>query len=127
MSAIITFKDSTIAIKYQITKVKEDDGTYSCFIPSFKIAFCSPSSEDIKARSVFMVKSFMKYYDGKFMNIKKLLMDLNKLGFKAPKHDLVMFEALKKNVVPKKTRFSNKNISQAVGQVENMSFEEALV
>ncbi len=91
---------------YYIHTTKEDDGMYSCYIPSFDIHFSSSNHEDIKNKGKRLTKSLLQYFMDEPRNgLKKYILHLHKLGFKAPNDTMTIKHFIENKAV--KTKFKS--------------------
>lgn len=126
MAASIRFNKDFLSVTYTVAINEEEDGCFICEIPSFKINFFANNREEVERKSRFMMQSFFSYYNIKNHKFGKLIMDVNKLGFKAPQHNLVMYNALKKKIRPE-VPFSREEEPSSYRDLEEYNMDTELV
>ena len=90
----------SISGNVRVLSVKTAAG-FSCYVTGFDIYFAAKDDETKKKKAL----TFVKFYLDNFMlfsgknNIRKLVMNLNKKGFRADNHNAVMFELVNNKIV----------------------------
>ena len=94
--------DDKIHIEWNMTILYNDkeNGGYSCFIPGWGIRYFAKSEEMIEVKAKAFTKFFFDHYllDRKNQTIgfKRLMIDLNKKGFRDEKrHTEIMYRSMK--------------------------------
>lgn len=118
-TAFIEIKRDGIKCGYPIVYFETEKTAY---IPAFDIFFTCTSGDQAKKRASNLVDSFFDFWVLE-TGWKKFILEIHKLGFRAPKHDLVMKELLAKR--PLKAKFSSDfvremPVSASKGQVISM-------
>lgn len=78
---------------YTIFFAPPENGKVSCYIPGFDISLSAPDKQEAFRRANVVVRSFMNHFiehSPKEKKIKLLVLELNKLGFKAPTNDVAI-------------------------------------
>ena len=76
---------------------KTESGMYSWYIPGFNIRFSSKDKETGDKRAIIMVNAFFSYWVDR-VSYREFILEIHKLGFKAPQHDLTVNRLLTKKV-----------------------------
>lgn len=95
----IVIEEGKISYQFSARFKMEDNGTFSWYIPSFKMFFSSKTKEqgDIRARA--MAKSFFVHYLTNEKSFRNFILELHNLGFRAPlNHDLTVNKLLTKRL-----------------------------
>ena len=81
---------------YHSRFIIEEDGTYSWYIPAYKMFFSSKTKEEGQQRGISMVKSFFMFWD-KQNSYRGLILEIHNLGFRVPQyHNLTVSELIRK-------------------------------
>lgn len=97
---------------------KEIEGRFSVYIPAYKMFLSAKTKEEIKNKSIFMVKSFYEFHL-KQNGLKNFMLEIHKLGFRTKNHDFIMKNLI--NGRPTNSKF-NQNI---VDTPKNFNIEDA--
>lgn len=86
---------------------RKEEGKLSCYIPAFDIYFSAKDEEVMQQKSRALTNMYISHFanDGK-TGLKKLVMQLHKLGFKAPNDALTMKRIMNNELV--NAKFSHK-------------------
>lgn len=78
---------------------QRDGGKISCYLPGFEIFFSAKDTETAKIKATTLAKFFFDHYlldrKNKKIGFKRLMIDLNKKGFRDKAHNDVMFKSMK--------------------------------
>lgn len=85
-SNFIQISPSRISYGFQIHSIKEANGMYSWYIPSFDTYFSSNDKELGEQRAIEISKSFFNYWLKK-KGYRAFLMQILKLGYQADSHE----------------------------------------
>ncbi|MFZ1528242.1 MAG: hypothetical protein WAT19_05815 [Ferruginibacter sp.] len=108
--------------KYSILVKKEEAGLMSCYIPYFKIAFSADDEAEMKKKSKDLTFLYFDYFMNEDKNgLKKLAIDLTKLGFNPVNDRMTTLRELFNNRPVKTKLKSGKNDT-----IEHFHFAEEL-
>ena len=83
----------------QVLLNKKENGTLSCYLPGFEIYFSAKSEDMMRKKASMLTKFFFDHYllDSKnqVIGFKRLMLDLNKKGFRDKRHSEVMYKSMR--------------------------------
>lgn len=100
----IEFAGENITVNYVVKTRNEGNGVYSSYMPGFDMYFTSNSQEDSLVKAESMLNHFFDFWI-KDQNWKSFVLQMHKLGFRAPLHNMEMQNLLKNR--PTTTNFQN--------------------
>jgi hypothetical protein len=106
---LIAPKNEGIALSWGFTTFKTEDesGKFSCYIPAFDIYFSAKDQATIDKKSKVLTRMFFDHYvlhTGKG-GLKNLVLQLHKLGFRAPNDGDTIQQFFKNKVI--RAKFKN--------------------
>ena len=126
---MVTFKDTPshleVSCKGSVRARKESDGRYSAFLIGFDIHFSANSEEDIKKKARALNRIFFDHYllHEKKNGLKKLALELHKLGFKSDNPNALHSLVNQKGVSAKFK--SNLGVPEEFEQANEYALEES--
>src|SRR5579871_6530179 len=91
----------------------EEDGRVSCYIPSFDIYFSAKDEESSVKKGMILSRMFFDHYlihDNSKHGLKRLVLQLHKLGFKATNDAYTIHKLSNNIIIPAKFKVSDKAI-----------------
>ena len=102
----IKFSKEGIHYAFHARSIQEKNGMFSWYIPAFDIFFSSKDRETGRAKAKSMTESFFTYWIGQ-ESFRAFILQIHKLGFKSPNHDLTVSEMIKRK--RSDAKFTSKN------------------
>lgn len=103
----INFSKNKIDYGFHARYVKEENGMYSWYIPSFDIYFSSNTKEQGDKRAISMTRAFFSHWINQ-ESFRSFILQIHKLGFKAPEnHDFTIKQLLNKKIFDVKLKSKN--------------------
>ncbi len=94
-SASIEFRSDGIRCTFDAFYTKEENDEFSWHIPAFRMFFSSKTYKEGTKTSIEMTKSLFDYWLTKERNFRNLILEINKLGFKANDHRITVNKLLR--------------------------------
>lgn len=105
--SFINFTKGKINYAFHARYVKEENGMYSWYIPSFDIYFSSNTKEQGDKRAIAMTRAFFSHWINQ-ESFRSFILQIHKLGFKAPEnHDFTIKQLLNKKIFEVKLKSKN--------------------
>ena len=106
----IIFDEKGIDVGYYIKIRPLENGKLLCYIPGFDFIYSAKNDADANIKADAMMKCFFELHDAASRNIKSLLSEIHRLGFRSEKHAYVMGQLLHNRHVNAKMKVSQDNI-----------------
>jgi len=122
-------KGNKTEVFYSFTTFQKPEANkISCFIPSFNIYFSATDKEMVHKKSVALTKIYLRHFGRHSKGgVKDLVLQLHKLGFKAPNDALTLKRILKDHqAVNAKFKSSNETLPDGFYGAERIEHQEEL-
>lgn len=125
-SASIEIRNGEVKCVFDAKFIVETNGMYSWYIPAFNMFYSSRTREEGIVTGRAMSKSFFSYWLEKEKDFRSLILEINKLGFKAPDHRITVNKLLSGKTSRAKFQ-SNQNVQNEFANSEKQEMELEMI
>ena len=104
-----------IEVKWRMTifKKEKDTGRYACFIPALNIHFTSKDKESAANKAKALSRIYFDHFLAHSKNgLKKIVLELHKLGFRAPNDTYTVHKFANNSVIPAKFKLPDGEVPE---------------